>query len=148
MKYNWPKINEAFRAEVVKHVEFYSEDPNDSDLQVVDKDWKDHFAYYMRSTDTFHPFNSDGDLCRALERMPTRCNYRSIKSYWDFKEGKERILDALFDMCQEVDDLIRDYYSDRWNFEPGLKLPCEIETTIWDNVVPMMMPKIMKAAKM
>ena len=148
MKYNWPKVNEAFRTELAKHVVFYSEDPKDSDRQVVDKDWKDHFTYYMRSTDNFHSFNSDGDLCDALARMPNRCNYRSVKSYWAFKDGKEQILDALFNMCCEVSALIQDYYSERWNFEPGVKLPCEIEMPGWEKEVQQMLPKILRAAKM
>ena len=142
MKYNWPKVVEAFRAEIVKHVVF--KDKNGK----VDQGWMEEFAYIMRATDTFHPWDSDGELSRALERMPQRCDYRSIKSYWAFKRGKEAILDALYSMCQDVGDIIHDRYDTAWNFAPGIKLPAAIEMPGWEKEVETMLPKILRAAKM
>jgi hypothetical protein len=101
----------------------------------------------MRQTDQFHAFDSDVSLSRALRNMPQRCNYRSVKSYRAFKNGKEAVLDALYEMCKETNDLIFEYYMHPWNFAPGATLPSDIDFPNWEREVEKMLPKILRAAR-
>ena len=85
----------------------------------------------LLQTNTFHPWNSDGELGRALDRMPERCNYRSIKPYWANKEGRRAVGDACSEILTEMEDKIPDWFDDRWNHTPGYVKPLDI--TFDDN---------------
>jgi hypothetical protein len=136
MKFNWPAVVEEFRKIVQEGVSFSKQDETDG------------FHFELRQTDRFHPFDSDGELDRALQKMPKRCDYRSLKSYWAWKNGKYAIEEALDEMLYEVEDAIRDHYSNSWNFAPGFRLPKEINFA-WEGrgATPRMVNRIIKAEK-
>lgn len=121
MKYSWSQVVDEFRKILCENVTFVGVDASHS------KDLNGYFAMTVRETDRFHPFNSDGELSRALDRMPKRCDYRSIKSYWAWKNGRYAVEDALFEMLLECMDDIRDHFEDSWNFSPGYRKPVEIK---------------------
>ena len=77
------------------------------------------FRMLMRETDQFHPFDYDYDLDRAFNKMPVRCNYRNLTAYWAYKNARERCMDAMYDYLIAMEEVIRDYYSNPMNFEPG-----------------------------
>lgn len=136
MKFNWPKVIEEFRAIVEEGVSFTTSTNGSA------------FRFELRETDRFHPFDSDDTLDRALQGMPVRCDYRSIKSYWAWKDGKIIIQEALDEMLYEVEESIRDYYSNSWNFAPGTELPKKIEIS-WEGsgATEKMVNRIIRAAK-
>lgn len=140
MKYNWPKIVDAFRGIVLSRVSFKGETP------ASEKDFMGYMREMVRSTDTFHPFDTDGELSRALNKMPDRCNYRNLKSYWAWKHGREAVADALYDMLYEVDEKIKDHFSDKWNFAPGYVPPKEVVFNV-DEDTTNLVGQILSAAR-
>ncbi len=138
MKTNWPSVVTELRKIMAASVTFEDPDPE------VVRDLAGYFRLTMFQTDNFHPWNSDGELSRALERMPDRCNYRSIKSYWDFKNGRYRVEDALDEVLCEMEDTIRDHFEDSWNFAPGYKKPDEI---VFAEIPNSAVARIIRAAK-
>ena len=144
MKYNWPAVVKEFRAIVLENVKLYAVhgDPK------VDPGLMEYFRMEMQQTDTFHPWDNDGQLSRALEKMPTSCNYRSCKSYWARKDGKESIGDALYEVLSEIGDSITYHFEDKWNFAPGFKLPEDVVMPDWDRIITdKIVNRIIKAAK-
>lgn len=137
MKYNWPKVIDEFRKIVKEGVSF------------VGPEHAAEFRFELRETDRFHPWNSDDMLDRALSRMPSRCDYRSLKSYWAWRDGRYAIENALDEMLFEVEEIIRDYYLEPRNFAPGYILPTEV-CFAWESrgVTPRMVARILRAAKM
>lgn len=147
MRTNWPAVVTEFRKVLVENIKFFDVD-EETNFGSINKDLTEYFRMSVFDTDNFHPWNSDGELSRALERMPIRCNYRSIKSYWAFKDGKDEIANAIYEMLTEVEDTVNDYFSDRWNFPPGYTPPDEIEFADWDKVVnDRLVARIIRAAK-
>lgn len=136
MKANWSAVIDEFRAIVKEGVSF------------VGPEHAVQFRCELRETDRFHPWNSDDMLDRALSRMPKRCDYRSLKSYWAWKDGRLDIQEALDEMLYEVEDTIRDYYSEPWNFAPGYVLPREVRFS-WEGsgATERMVARILRAAK-
>jgi len=126
MKYSWSQVVDEFRTILIQNVSFVGQ------TELHTKTLNGYFAMTVRETDIFHPFNSDGELSRALDRMPKRCDYRSIKSYWAWKNGRMVVEDALFEMLQECMDDIRDHFMNGWNFPPGYRKPVEIKFG-WDE---------------
>lgn len=117
MKYNWSKVVDAFRDIVLANVSF------EADTPAQKADFMGYMKEMVKETDTFHPFDSDHELSRALFMVPQRVDYRSVKSYRAWKRSREQVLDALFEMLCEVEDKIRDHFSDEWNFAPGMFRP-------------------------
>ncbi len=147
MKYNWPAVVKEYRKILVENVKFFDVD-EETGLGTINKDFTGYFSIQVHQTDTFHPFNSDGELSRALDRMPVRCNYRSIKSYWEFKDGKDNIANAIYEMLSEAEDTINDHFADSWNFPPGYAAPDEIEFPDWDRLVTdRLIARLIRAAK-
>jgi hypothetical protein len=144
MKYNWPAVVTEFRKIMSSQVKLYSQ----RDDKNISEDFMEYFNTQLFETDTFHPFDTDGELSRAMDRMPARCDYRSIKSYWAFKDGKENIADALYSMMFEVSDLVEDHFSNVWNFAPGVKLPERIVMPKdWSDIADKSVARILKAAR-
>ena len=123
MQYNWPKVVDLLRQFAQNRTKILGKGPEDT------LDFMGHLRLQMQHTDTFHPWNSDGELSRALDRMPKRCDYRSIKSYWAWKDGKERLADACYEVLCEMEETIEAHYMDSWNFAPGYHKPLAIEFT-------------------
>jgi len=128
MKYNWPKIVDELRRVIGNTVRFYKEDGTPDENAQAD------FAFKLKNTCAFHPVGSDHLLSSALERMPKRCDYRSIRSYWAYKRGRERVAEAIDYCLEEMFSEIEDHYTTAWNFPPGFKLPHRIsdDTFDWD----------------
>jgi hypothetical protein len=93
---------------------------------------------------------SDHLLSKALRQMPDRCDYRSIRSYWAYKHGREAIAEAIDYCLEEMFSEIEEYYSNGWNFPPGFKLPHRIsdDTFDWDLLDRKAVSRFIKAAKM
>ena len=146
MKTNWPAVVKEYRKILVENVKFFKVI---DDFGTIDKSFTEYFRMTVHQTDNFHPWNSDGELSRALARMPIRCNYRSIKSYWAFKNGKENIANAIYEMLSEAEDIINDHFGDSWNFPPGYVAPDEIEFPDWGYLITdRMVARLIRAAKM
>jgi hypothetical protein len=121
MKYNWPNVVAAFRKIIIDDVIIVGNNKNH------EQDLRSYFKTMVLQTDTFHPFSSDCMLSEALTSIPDRCDYRNVRSYWAWKNGRDQISDALAEMLFEVDDDVVDYFSDAWNFPPGYIKPKEIK---------------------
>lgn len=121
MQYSWPKVVELFRNFAQNRTKFLGKTPQETL----------GYAFYlreeMRHTDRFQPCNSDAELSRALEKMPKYCNYRSIKSYWAWKNGKEALADACYSILLEMEELITEWFNHPWNHPPGYVKPLSIE---------------------
>lgn len=126
MRFNWSAVINEFRKILCENVTIVGVNDTHS------KDLNGYFKMTVRETDRFHPWNSDGELSHALDKMPKRCDYRSIKSYWAWKNGRTTVEDALFEMLQECMDNIREHFEDSWNFSPGYRKPVEIKFS-WDE---------------
>lgn len=141
MDTNWPAVVKEVRAIMLSHVKIYNNGK-------LDKHAMEEFSFDMINTDNYHPWNSDGELSRSLDRMPIRCNYRSVDSYWDWKNGKYNVVDALHDVFNEMQDIIQDTLTNEWNFEPGYKMPEQIIfPTDWSIISTKAVSRIMRAAK-
>lgn len=145
MKYSWSQVIDEFRTILIQNVSFVGQ------TETHTKDLNGYFAMMIRETGRFHPFNSDGELSRALDRMPKRCDYRSIKSYWAWKNGRMIVEDALYEMLLECMGDIQEHFMDTWNFHPGYRKPLEIRFG-WDdcdsqNLVGRSFARIIRAAQ-
>jgi hypothetical protein len=120
VKYSWPKLVKETRKAMIELVEFKCKDAEASMDMHID------FKMLMRATDTFHAWNDDDVLERAFRRMPEKCNYRSCKSYWAYKDGKNDMEDSLNEYLYGMSEIIQDYYDDVWNFEPRYVRPKKI----------------------
>jgi hypothetical protein len=112
----------------------------------------EHLRFTMVETDQFHPYGCDGELSRALNRMPDgRCNYRSVESYWAFKFGRDDLEEALYSLISDMGVAIEEYYAEPWNFQPGIGLPDRVVTTNYDAAEKLnykkLVSRILKAAK-
>jgi len=142
MKYSWGKVYYELKKILVENVSFVGRDASHT------ADLARSFAFEVRETDRFHPYNSDGELSRALDRMPDRCNYRNIKSYWAFKNGKEYVADGLYAVLEEMEELVRDHYKDSWNFAPGYVKPVEIKFKVpAEDLADKVRARIMRVAR-
>jgi hypothetical protein len=144
MKNNWPAVVKEFRSIVLANVKLYgAQNPKQ-----VSKGFTEYFKIQLNQTDTFHPFDTDGELSRALDNMPERCNYRSCDSYHAWKDGRCDIADALYAMLTEASELIEYHFSDKWNFAPGAPLPARIDMPRdWTDYAESSVSRIIKAAK-
>jgi hypothetical protein len=132
---NWPAAIQAFRECLFANLKF------------EDERTKAKFKHLLFETDTFHPFDSDSALDRALTKMPLRCNYRSCDSYWAFKDGKELMYSAICDMLDEVEYLVEDYFDNAYNFAPNTKKFGEISfKKCVDDTAKKFITKIIRAA--
>ena len=120
MQHNWPKVVKAIRKIALNRTKIIGSHAADSSAFMLD------LRVNMNETDRFHPFDTDGDLDRAISRMPDRCNYRSIKSYWAWKNGRIRIEDECLNVLDELEGLRTNFFEDSWNFAPGYRKPKEI----------------------
>lgn len=144
MKYNWPAVVTEFRKIMLANVKLYST----HNPKKVSEGYTDYFKIQLFQTDTFHPFDTDGELSRALDMIPNRCNYRSCDSYRAWKDGRLDIADALYSMMTEVSELVEDHFSNAWNFAPGVKLPERIVMpTGWTDIADSSVARILKAAR-
>ena len=144
MKYNWPAVVTEFRKIMLANVNLYST----LDTKKVSEGYTEYFKIQLFETDTFHPFDTDGELSRALDMIPNRCNYRSLESYHAWKDGRIDIADALYSMMTEVSELVEDHFSNAWNFAPGVKLPERIVMpTGWTDIADSSVSRILKAAR-
>ena len=117
MKYNWPEVVDAFKEEMLKNLVLSGH--NDRYLREL----REYVEIEMMETDCFHPFDSDGELSIALKKMPNYCNYRNIDSYWNWKDGRMLVEDALTEVYFEMEDKIRGWLGNRWNHPPGYYIP-------------------------
>jgi hypothetical protein len=117
MKYSWSAVVNELRNAVLKNVSFKCE------TKAQEKDMTEYFRIMMVETDTFHPWNTDGLLSRELSKLPQRCNYRSIFSYWAWKNGRYKVEAILGDVFGEMEDNIFEWFGNPWNHPPGYKAP-------------------------
>jgi hypothetical protein len=120
VQYSWPKVVDHIRSFTQNRVHFLGATPQET------LGFAAYFKEMLHQTDTFHPWNSDGELSRALDKMPKSCNYRSIKSYWANKEGRWTVEDACAEILTEMEDTIQDWFNNSWNHPPGYAKPLEI----------------------
>lgn len=144
-KYNWAKAVGEFRKILIENVKLVgNNDAHTADLA-------GYFRMMVKETDTFHPWNSDGELSRALDKLPKRCDYRSLRIYNEWKSARLDVEDAIYEMLEECSDQIRDHFADAWNFPPGYVKPKEIKIK-WDNcdisnVAGKSFPRIVRVAR-
>jgi hypothetical protein len=121
MKFDWAKLVREMRKAAIDCVEFKGVDAEHSmDLHI-------DFKMLMRQTDQFHAWDMDEDLERAFRKLETKCNYRSCKSYWAYKNSREHAIEAIADYLDSMFDIIDDYYGSKWNFAPGYVKPKKID---------------------
>lgn len=121
MKFSWPLLVKELRDAMLELVSFEGEDADHV------ADLAGYFRETMHSTDTYHPFDADYDLDKAFTKYPDgHCNYRSLKSYWAHKRGREEVTYAIADYLGEMIYRIEDHFNDPWNFPPGYKKPKKI----------------------
>lgn len=121
MQYSWPKALDIVKQFAQNRTKILGAYPAET------IDYMRYFANHLHNTDTFHPWDSDGELSRALDKMPKRCDYRSIKSYWAWKNGMMKVEDACFEILEEMEGITKDWFDDRWNHPPGYVKPLSIE---------------------
>ena len=138
MIYNWPKVVQEFRKIAVENIKFEG-----ARAEALAR----RFNHTMFATDQFHPFDSDGELSKELNNIPRWPNYRSIDSYWDWKRGREWVRDALFNVFEEMECLIEEYYADCWNHPPGYVNPEKIVMPNWEDVATKSFARIIRAAR-
>ena len=144
MKYNWPAVVKEFRTIMLENVQLYTKASDKTPSKAL----MDYLHFNTRETDNFHPWNTDGELSKALENMPLRCNYRSCHSYWAYKDGRDDIDQALYDVFDEMQEIIQEYFTNAWNFRPGFVLPEKIVFSEWHEVLTeRMLSRIIRAAK-
>jgi len=147
MKYNWPAAIKELKKVVLEHTTiFVGRETKPS------RAWMEHLRFTMVETDQFHPYGCDGELSRALNRMPEgRCNYRSVESYWAFKFGRDDLEEALYSLISEMGCAIEEYYAEPHNFPPGASMPDRVVTTTEDVANKLsyarLVSRILKAAK-
>lgn len=112
MKYDWAKFVKESRKLFAQHVAFDSVDPAGD---------KANFVFLLHETDNFHPFYSDAeyrlnDIFSEFACMPRKCNYRSIDSYWHWREAKLELIDCVRDWLYEMYVMVEDYYLEKQNF--------------------------------
>lgn len=112
MKYDWAKFNNESRKLFAQHVSFDSVDP------VGDQA---NFVRLLCETDNFHPFYSDAefrlsDIFSEFACMPQKCNYRSIDSYWQWREAKQELIECVREWFLEMYAKVEDYYLEKRNF--------------------------------
>jgi hypothetical protein len=127
---NWPAVAEVLRKSMLENTkiifEKYKNDDNDPLSQIFISAEEHDFSFVMFQTDTFHPFATDGDLQRSLERMPIRREYRKLKPYWEYKNRKESVIDSIFQCLEEMKENIEEWYSNSMNHAPGYIRPQDI----------------------
>lgn len=121
MQYNWPAINEEIRNIFEPTVKFLDEKGNE------DKSWVAGFHDTLHQTDQFFAYGSDSYLQRTLGRMQERCDYRSCRSLKVWREDRYKLFDDVSEMIGEMEEHVRDYYGDKYNFAPGVKLPFKVD---------------------
>ena len=134
MKTNYSAVIEVLRRIALKNIK-------------LDKD-QDYFEEMMLATDDYHPFDSEGEhmLSKALDSLPVRCDYRSVKSYWAWKDGREYLEEAIAQFLEDTEYMVQDHCGNAWNFPPGYVLPERIVTPkSWEAVAEKAFPKIVKA---
>jgi hypothetical protein len=117
MKYSWPAVVNELRNIMLKNTSFKCA------TKQQEKDMQDYFRIMMFETDTFHPWNSDGMLSRALDKLPQRCDYRHVENYWKWKEGRLEVEEALECVFQEMEDTITEWFGNWMNHPPGYVAP-------------------------
>jgi len=122
MKYNWPAVMKELKKILIENVKIFHReyDKNPSEA------WINHLKAELSHTDRFHPVDCEQYLCKMLNRIPDRCNYRSVKSYWDYKHAKSSFFQEADNCLREMQEYVQDYYSTMWNFAPGTKVPEKI----------------------
>lgn len=120
MKYNWSNVYQEINQFLICNVRLTGARPE------LSAGYQRHFVDTMLGTNQFWAFDNDSLLDNALSRMPDRCNYRSIKSYWAAKKGREKVEYALECVLYEMMENINAYYADPMNFPDGVELPTSI----------------------
>jgi len=120
MKHNWPEVVGVINRFVAHRTKILARTPNETL-------WNSYyFRQHLFHTDVFHPIGSEGQVGRALSLMPKSCNYRSVKSYWAYKNGKEQLVDACYEILTEMEEAIQAWHSNVWNHGPNYQVPLEV----------------------
>lgn len=124
MTFNWSAVVDAFNKIALDNVVF--EAPKDRQ-----RDLHDYTKLAFQQAGTFHPWDTDGELSRALGLWPEgKCNYRNVESYWQFKREKEHAENEVFDsLCyvfEEIGERLSSHFANPWNFAPGTHLPTKV----------------------
>ena len=141
MKYNWPAIVDMLNTLMIDNTKILGATP------AATIDLMQYYKLTMRATDTFHPFESEHTLSTALANMPNYCNYRNYRALASYKDRKEALLNALFDVLAEMEEITQNWFDDNWNHAPGYVKPLDIEFSSWYKVVDKSFAKLIKAAK-
>ncbi len=89
-------------------------------------EFENHLRMLLRETDQFHPFNSDGEFGKALEKMPKYCNYRNYTALIDYRNLRFIFEDSILSCLDEMIDLVNEYYENAYNFVSGEFKPVTI----------------------
>jgi hypothetical protein len=141
MKYNWSAVAEELKKILVENTKIFQ---HEHDTE-PDAGWVFHFKTELSQTDRFHPFGSDQELCKALEQLPTYCDYRRVEKFWNYKSKKIIVEDAVYNCLAEMANALEEYYSDKWNFPPATKIPAKV--FIDDGMHLHSVTRILRAAK-
>jgi hypothetical protein len=72
--------------------------------------YKQDLYITLKTTDTFHPINTDGELDDCIEQG---CD-------------KNELAQAVYACLEEMMDKVRSYYENPWNFSSGYQPPSKL----------------------
>jgi len=105
MKYNWSHVRKVLHDTAIASMK-------------TDNETRECARYLAIETDDFHPFDTDGDLQDALDRIKTEETdvHKIVRALENVDESVE--------ICvEEICDKIKEYFSNSWNHGPGYKPP-------------------------
>ena len=83
-------------------------------VQIEPKEHYDYFLFELRETDTFHPWDTDGELC-------------SLTADTDLTEvDQEAVEDAAWECLGEMEYKLEEWIYDSMNHAPGYKEPTKV----------------------
>lgn len=141
MKYNWPAVVAFCRQLMLANTQISGSTSEES----AELMW--YYKSTMLQTDTFHPYNSDHVMDKALKDMPNYCNYRNCDALRHYKFCRDELLNALYEVLSDMQELTQEWFDDKWNHSPGYVKPTCIKFGNWDKVVDVSFAKLIKAAK-
>jgi len=113
MKFGWSKLVDETRRAMLEMTTIEGQNPEHTAHM---RNW---FKTLMLQTDEFHPAWEDKYLEKAFVEIPDRCDYRSVEKYWAYKRARENCISWMYDYFVQMETLIRDYFCNPMNFEPG-----------------------------
>lgn len=123
MKVDWAAAVAMFKEAFAANIDIHGVVPEHT------RDLMDYFKLTNQGTDTFHPFDEDGELHNALVYS------EADPSKWEeWKSGRKKVRDSLALVFVEMELNLRDHFQEPANFPPGYHAPRWIAArTPWDK---------------